>query len=180
MNVAICCSPRPSMSMAPRDAKCDSAAQRFCGQSGLRHRCCASPSGRTSGCPHDGHSVGKCHSGSPSGRISSTGPTTSGMTSPALRTMTVSPGRTSLWRTWSSLCSVERPTVEPPTKTGSSTANGVALPVRPMETWMSRSTVVRSSGGSLNATAHRGALEVNPNACWTARSSTFTTTPSMS
>ena len=33
----------------------------------------------------------------------STGPTTSGITSPALRTMTVSPGRTSLRATWSSL-----------------------------------------------------------------------------
>ena len=84
------------------------------------------------------------------------------MTSPALRTMTVSPGRTSLWRTWSWLCSVARPTVEPPTKTGSSTANGVALPVRPIETWMSRRMVVRSSGGSLNAIAQRGALAVVP------------------
>ena len=71
------------------------------------------------------------------------------MTSPALRTMTVSPGRTSLARTWSSLCSVATPTVEPPTNTGSSMANGVARPVRPIDTWMSRSTVVRSSGGNL-------------------------------
>ena len=52
-------------------------------------------------------------------------------------------------RTWSSLCSVATPTVEPPTNTGSSTANGVARPVRPIDTWMSRSTVVRSSGGNL-------------------------------
>ena len=35
-------------------------------------------------------------------------------------------------------------TVEPPTKTGSSTANGVALPVRPIDTWMSR-----QAGGAL-------------------------------
>ena len=41
------------------------------------------------------------------------------------------------------------PTVDPPTKTGSSTANGVARPVRPTETMMSRSSVVRSSGGNL-------------------------------
>ena len=38
---------------------------------------------------------------------------------------------------------------EPPTNTGSSTANGVVRPVRPTDTWMSRSTVVRSSGGNL-------------------------------
>ena len=44
----------------------------------------------------------------------STGPTISGMTSPALRTMTMSPGRTSFRRTWSSLCSVATSTVEPP------------------------------------------------------------------
>ena len=79
----------------------------------------------------------------------STGPTTSGITSPALRTMTVSPGRTSLRATWSSLWRVASDTVEPPTNTGSSTANGVALPVRPMDTAMSLSRVVRSSGGNL-------------------------------
>ncbi len=54
------------------------------------------------------------------GRFASTGPTTSGITSPALRTMTVSPGRTSLRATSSWLCSVASPTVEPPTNTGSS------------------------------------------------------------
>ncbi len=82
-------------------------------------------------------------------RSPSTGPTTSGMTSPAFRTVTVSPGRTSLAATWSSLCRVDRPTVEPPTNTGSITANGVAFPVRPMDTMMSLSSVVRSSGGNL-------------------------------
>ena len=60
------------------------------------------------------------------GRLASTGPTTSGMTSPARRTITVSPGRTSLRATSSSLCSVAIPTLAPPTNTGSSTANGVA------------------------------------------------------
>jgi hypothetical protein len=71
------------------------------------------------------------------------------MTSPALRTTTMSPGRTSLARTWSSLWSVALVTVEPPTKTGSSSANGVAFPVRPIETMMSWSRVTRSSGGNL-------------------------------
>ena len=46
--------------------------------------------------PHTGHVGGEHPPGRPSGRSASTGPTTSGMTSPALRTMTVSPGRTSL------------------------------------------------------------------------------------
>ena len=60
-------------------------------------RCCAAHRARRWGTP----------TGSgPSGRSASTGPTTSGMTSPALRTITVSPGRTSLARTWSWLCSV--------------------------------------------------------------------------
>ena len=78
-----------------------------------------------------------------------TGPTTSGITSPALRTTTVSPGRTSLARTWSSLWRVASETVEPPTKTGSSTAKGVAFPVRPIETAMPFNVVDRSSGGNL-------------------------------
>ena len=107
-------------------------------------------------------------------------PTTSGMTSPALRTTTVSPGRTSLSRTWSSLCSVASPTVDPPTNTGSSTAKGVARPVRPIDTMMRSSVVVRSSGGNLKAMAQRGAWEVDPSRRCSARSSTLTTTPSIS
>ena len=88
--------------------------------------------------PHTGHSFGNSHAFSPFfGRSDRTGPTTSGMTSPALRTMTVSPGRTSLAFTWSSLWSVATPTVEPPTNTGSSMAKGVARPVRPIDTMMS-------------------------------------------
>ena len=133
--------------------------------------------------PHDGHAVGNFHFGlrrlgTPG--PSRTGPTTSGMTSPALRTMTRSPGRTSLAATWSSLCSVATPTVEPPTKTGSSRAKGVARPVRPMETMMSMSRVVRSSGGNLKAMAQRGAREVAPNTSCSASSSTLVTTPSIS
>ena len=123
---------------------------RWNGQAGSTHRVSASPSGRTSSDRSGhGHVVGNTHGSLPSGRSASTGPTTSGITSPALRTTTVSPGRTSFSRTWSSLCSVAMPTVDPPTNTGSSTANGVARPVRPIDTWMSRSSVVRSSGGNL-------------------------------
>ena len=51
-------------------------------------------------------------------RSESTGPSTSGITSPAFRTMTVSPTRTSLRCTSSRLCSVARATVEPATTTG--------------------------------------------------------------
>ena len=65
-----------------------------------------------------------------------TGPTTSGMTSPARRTTTVSPISTPLRLTSSSLCSVAVLTVTPPTCTGSSEANGVTRPVRPTLTKM--------------------------------------------
>src|SRR5581483_6565513 len=139
-----------------------------------------SPSRRTSGLPHTGHVVGNFHLRSPFGRSARTGFTTSGMTSPALRTMTVSPGRTSLARTWSSLCNVASCTVDPPTNTGSRTANGVAFPVRPIDTMMSFSFVVRSSGGNLYAIAQRGAFDVEPNSARNRSSSTFTTTPSIS
>jgi hypothetical protein len=78
------------------------------------------------------------------------------------------------------LCSVATPTVEPPTKTGSRRAKGVARPVRPMETMMSRRRVVRSSGGNLKAMAHLGAREVAPKTSRRATSSTLVTTPSIS
>ncbi len=123
---------------------------RWNGHAGSTQRVSASPSGRTSVlCSGHGHMVGNTHGTESAGRADSIGPTTSGITSPALRTMTVSPGRTSLTATWSWLWSVAIATVEPPTNTGSSTANGVVRPVRPTEIWMSRSSVVRSSGGNL-------------------------------
>ena len=140
-----------------------------------------SPSGRVSS-PFIGHehTDGNTHGCESLGRSDNTGPTTSGITSPALRTVTVSPGRTSFRRTWSSLCSVAIATFEPPTNTDSRTANGVTRPVRPTEIWMSLSNVVRSSGGNLNAIAQRGARAVKPNISRCARSSTLTTTPSIS
>ena len=137
------------MSMAPR-RRWTRVPQRWAGQPVvLGQRVADSPSGRTSGVPHSGHLVGNFQRRSPLGRLVRTGPTTSGMTSPALRTNTVSPGRTSRRATSSWLCRVARPTVEPATSTGSSIANGVATPVRPIDTWMSLSRVVRSSGGYL-------------------------------
>ena len=74
---------------------------------------------------------------------------TSGITSPARRTITVSPMRTSLRRISSSLCSVALVTVTPPTNTGSSRATGVMAPVRPTCTSMPTSSVCISSGGKL-------------------------------
>jgi hypothetical protein len=78
-------------------------------------------------------------SGSPrlsSGRASITTATTSGMTSPARRTITVSPTRASRRATWSALCSVALVTTTPATLTGASRATGVIAPVRPTCTSM--------------------------------------------
>ena len=84
------------------------------------------------------------------------------MTSPALRSTTVSPISTPLRFTSLALCRVAMPTVEPETSTGSITPNGVTRPVRPTLTLMSSSLVVTSSGGYLYAIAQRGAREVEP------------------
>lgn len=58
--------------------------------------------------------------------------------------------------------------------------HGVSTPVRPTCTATLRRMVVFSSGGNLKAMAQRGALAVKPSSAWMAKSSTFTTTPSMS
>ena len=68
----------------------------------------------------------------------------------------------------------------PPTTTGSSTANGVTLPVRPVCTSIARSSVVRSSGGNLNAIAQRGACDVAPSSRCRSVRSTLITAPSIS
>ena len=116
-------SPKPSMSSAPRDAKCSIAPWIWYGHWRSTQRVSLSPSGRTSVLSRGhGQVVGNAQGLERFGRSASTGPTTSGMTSPARRTITVSPGRTSLARTWSSLCSVAWPTLAPPTNTGSSRA----------------------------------------------------------
>src|SRR5665647_1881121 len=81
--------------------------------------------------------------------------TTSGITSPARRTITVSPRRTSLRRASSSLCRVALVTVTPPTNTGASRATGVSLPVRPTWTSMPSTVVSCSCAGYLCATAQR-------------------------
>src|SRR5207249_2513128 len=83
----------------------------------------------------------------------------SGITSPARRTTTVSPTRTSLRCTSSMLCSVTLLTVTPLTNTGASRATGVSAPVRPTWNSMSLTTVSASSGANLWAIAQRGARE---------------------
>ncbi len=110
------------MSMAARPAKCSIRPRIWRGQRKLTQLVAAAPSSRTSGSPHTGHSPGNVHGVEPFGRSDRTGPTTSGITSPARRTTTVSPGRTSLAATSSSLCRVAVVTVTPPTNTGSRTA----------------------------------------------------------
>lgn len=124
--------------------------------------------------------VGNFHGFKFFGRNANTGPTTSGITSPALRTTTVSPGRTSFNSTCSRLCSVAIETVLPDNTTGSSTANGVARPVRPIETEIFLRIVLRSSGANFTAIAQRGARDVKPSCSRCASSSSFTTTPSIS
>ena len=84
------------------------------------------------------------------------------MTSPARRTITVSPTRTSLRRSSSSLCRVALVTVTPPTKTGCSRATGVSVPVRPTWTSMPSTSVISSCAGNLCATAQRGSRETKP------------------
>jgi hypothetical protein len=133
-----------------------------------------------SAAPHAGQSVGISNGLASGGRSSTTGPSTSGITSPALRMTTVSPMSTPLRSTSRALCRVARATVEPATRTGSSTANGVTRPVRPTFTWMSSSFVLTSSGGYLKAMAQRGARLVEPRRPWIATESTFATTPSIS
>ena len=143
--------PSTSMSNAPRPARPEIRSRSWAGQvRALGQRMSLSPSfSGASGVPHAGHTVGIANSRSLPSRSSTTGPTISGITSPALRSTTVSPMSTPLRRTSSALCSVARSTVEPATTTGVITPNGVTRPVRPTLTWMSRSLVLTSSGGYL-------------------------------
>ena len=87
-------------------------------------RATASPSTRTIGFAQNGQCVGIVHTTSAPVRSDGTGPITSGITSPARRTTTVSPIRTSLRATSSWLWSVALVTVAPPTNTGSRNRKG--------------------------------------------------------
>ena len=81
-------SPRPSMSIAWRLAKCSSACLRCAGQTRPPvQRAIASSGSRTIAEPHSGHCVGMTNSRASAGRRSASTRTTSGITSPARRTI---------------------------------------------------------------------------------------------
>ena len=115
-----CFSPRPSMSIAPRETKCLSSCHWRPGQTRFGHFVKTPPSGLTVGVSHDGQCAGGRGGSARSGRSTAcgAGETTCGMTSPARRTMTSSPTRRSLRARSSSLCSVASLTVTPPTCDG--------------------------------------------------------------
>lgn len=120
------------IAMARREAKWAMASLRCAGQdSSPEQRHAAAPSSRTISEPHTGQRVGICHGVVPCGRRSRMTLTTSGITSPARRTITLSPTRTSRRAIWSALCNVALDTITPATATGASRATGVAAPVRP-------------------------------------------------
>ena len=174
-------SPRPSMSIARRLAKWRIASLRCAGQPRPAvQRVAACPSTRTAGAPHTGHSSGISNTGASGARLSgSTARRTCGITSPARRTTTRSPTRTSLRVISSWLWRVALVTVTPPTNTGSSRATGVRDPVRPTCTSIPRSVVTASSAGNLWASAQRGARDTAPRRRWSARRLTLYTTPSI-
>ena len=139
------------MSSAPREPMCSTRPRTCAGhERAFGQRRSMSPSfAGASGEPHSGQSAGITKARSVPSRSSTTGPSTSGITSPALRSTTVSPISTPLALTTSWLCRVAWRTTLPATRAGSMTANGVARPVRPTETTMSSSFVLTCSGGYL-------------------------------
>ena len=132
---------------APRSGRCAPAPAP--GTAGSGSAPPLRPRGARSAVPQTGQSTGMTKARSLPSRRLGMGATTSGITSPARRTTTVSPMRTPLRTTSCALCSVAIEMVTPPTRTGSRMANGVTAPVRPTEAWMSRSLVVCSSAGNL-------------------------------
>ena len=146
----------------PAPGEMEDDSRRRAGQDVFSQREMTSPSGRKTFEPQTGQRLGKANALAPRGRRSFITETTLGMTSPLRSTRTSSPTRMSLRRSSSSLCRVDRLTVVPDRRTGSSTATGVRAPVRPTWTMMSRSFVVAWRAGNLKATAPRGALAVDP------------------
>ena len=133
VSAAAATSPRPSMSSAPREPTCSTRPRnlrRAAARVGAAQVDVALLRGRERGAAL--RAVwGMTNSRSVPSRSSTTGPSTSGITSPALRSTTVSPMSTPLALTTSWLCRVAWRTTEPATRAGSMTANGVARPVRP-------------------------------------------------
>ena len=163
-----------------RLAKWRSRSRSFAGQCGFGQRSATSPSERTVRSPQIGQVSGNRYATVSAGRRSRTTFTTLGITSPARSTNTVSPTRTSSRSISSWLCSVACSTVTPPMRTGSSTATGVSVPVRPTDASMPITRVVSWRGGNLNAIAQRGERFSVPRRFCSAKSSTLTTVPSTS
>ena len=125
-------SPKPSISMALRLTKCFMACFTCAPQlRPLGQRKAASPCSLSNSPSHTGHCIGATNAWAPSIRFANTACTTFGITSPARRTITVSPSCRSRREISSILCKVALLTVTPPTKTGSKRATGVTAPVRP-------------------------------------------------
>ena len=120
------------MSIARREPQWKRRSLSWAGHAVLVQRHTASPSTRSAAPPQAGQWVGMWKgSGSGSGRLEVTTCTRYGITSPARSISTVSPTRTSLRRTSSSLCRLTLETVTPASSTGSSWAVGVSAPDLP-------------------------------------------------
>ena len=150
------------------------------GHARFGQRCMTSPSGLTTSTPQSGHFFGIRNFFVPGWCTPRAGPTICGITSPARWTTTMSPSRICLRLMSSSLWSVARETVTPPTSTGSITAHGFSAPVRPTRMWIFSSFVSAVIGAHLKARAHRG-RECNAprRRCWSSES-TLITIPSIS
>ncbi len=151
------------MSSAALLAKCSIRFQERDGHDSFGQRQAASSAfSFTSLVPHSGQFAGILKGFSEPARSFTSGSMTSGIMSPALWTMTVSPTRIPLRATSPSLCRVAICTVEPAMTTGSNIATGVAVPVRPMDMKMSLTLVAACSAAYFMATAPRGALPTTP------------------
>ena len=106
--------------------------------------------------------------------------TTSGITSPALWTNTVSPILTSFRSISSWLCNVAFVTTTPPTLTGFNFATGVTAPVLPIDATISRILLVTCSALNLPAIAHLGDLLLRPRISRSSIPFTLKTVPSIS
>ena len=163
----------------PRGRRGRAAGRGTCGGWGSAGPC-RPPSAARASCRRTGTRSASPRARVPRAAAPAPDPTISGITSPALRRTTVSPGRTSLRLTSWALCRVARSTVDPATRVGSITPKGVTRPVRPVFTSMASSLALTSSGGYLKAIAQRGARLVDPRRRCRLTSSTLITTPSIS
>ena len=157
------CSPTPSMSAAACTQLISDSRPRD-GHARFGQRCIASPSGFTISVAHSGQCVGILNGFVPR-RCAPAGPTIWGITSPARCTITSSPARMSLRLMSSSLCSVAREIVTPPTSTGCQHAHGLSAPVRPTRIRICSRRVVAVRGAHLNARAQRGRWWRAPSRC---------------